>query len=175
MLVLLTIPPDSVTSVGGTQNFSPEEAWLGSGGGFSNYYPRPAYQDAAVGAYLAAHGSQNQGRFNASGRAFPDIAAKADNFVIYVLGFFWLQGTSASSPTVASIIALINDRLLSQGRPPMGFLNPWLYSEGYQAFTDITQGNSSVRCSATDPPRGFDAVAGWDPVRVLPILLGVGR
>ncbi|KAI0349765.1 family S53 protease-like protein [Trametes cingulata] len=154
-----------VTSVGGTQSFSPEEAWTGSSGGFSNYYARPSYQDSAVSSYLSKHGDVNQGRFNASGRAFPDIAAKADNFVIYEAGiFFHIQGTSAASPTVASIIALINDRLASKGRPPLGFLNPWLYKEGYKAFTDINTGNSSVRCSQNDTLRGFEAVDGWDPV-----------
>ncbi|TFK81108.1 hypothetical protein K466DRAFT_558323, partial [Polyporus arcularius HHB13444] len=65
---------------------------------------------------------------------------------------------------VASIIALINDRLLAQGRPPLGFLNPWLYSTGYQALTDITAGNSSIQCAAGEAPRGFSAVEGWDPV-----------
>ncbi len=155
----------SVTSVGGTQSFSPEDAWTGSGGGFSNYYPRPCYQDAAVSSYLAVHGAKNAGRFNETGRAFPDIAAKADNFIIFAGAvFFPIQGTSAASPTVASIISLVNDRLLLKGRPPLGFLNPWLYKEGYKAFTDITTGNSSVQCSETDPARGFAAVAGWDPV-----------
>ncbi|KAI0746593.1 family S53 protease-like protein [Daedaleopsis nitida] len=153
-----------VTSVGGTQNFAPEEAWPGSSGGFSNYYARPDYQKKAVGAYLSAHGEKNAGRFNASGRAFPDIAAKADFFIINANGFSGIQGTSASSPTFASIVALINDRLLAKGRPQMGFLNPWLYSTGHAAFTDITTGNSSIQCSSTDPTRGFDAVAGWDPV-----------
>ncbi|KAI8982832.1 subtilisin-like protein [Trametes punicea] len=154
-----------VTSVGGTQGFSPEKGWSSSSGGFSNYYTRPSYQDAAVSAYLAAHGTANAGRFNVSGRAFPDIAAKADNFIIYEGdSFFAIQGTSASSPTVASIVALINDRLASQGRPSLGFLNPWLYKEGYKAFTDITAGNSSIRCSANATAHGFEAVVGWDPV-----------
>ena len=156
----------SVTSVGGTQGFIPEEAWPRSSGGFSNYYPTPDYQAAAVSAYLAAHGSKNAGRFNASGRAFPDIAAKADNFVVLEPEVFFFTGTSAASPTVASIIALLNDRLLNAGRAPLGFLNPWLYSEGFAALTDITTGNSSVTCSENDSTRGFDAKVGWDPVCV---------
>ncbi|KAI0674156.1 subtilisin-like protein [Trametes maxima] len=154
-----------VTSVGGTQSFSPEEGWVGSSGGFSNYYARPSYQDSAVSAYLNTLGSTNQGRFNASGRAFPDIAAKADDFRIFEVDqFFSIQGTSAASPTVASIIALLNDRLAAAGKPPLGFLNPWLYKEGLNAFTDITTGNSSIKCSSNDTLRGFDAVPGWDPV-----------
>ncbi|EJF64357.1 family S53 protease-like protein [Dichomitus squalens LYAD-421 SS1] len=153
-----------VTSVGGTQGFAPEEAWTGSSGGFSNYYPRPPYQAAAVGTYLARHGHKNAGKYNASGRAFPDIAAKADEFIVSEDGPFPLFGTSASSPTMASIIALINDKLLNKGRPPLGFLNPWLYGGGFLAFTDITKGNSSARCSFTETVQGFDAEVGWDPV-----------
>ncbi|KAI0674151.1 subtilisin-like protein [Trametes maxima] len=154
-----------VTSVGGTQGFSPEEAWSGSSGGFSNYYARPRYQDDAVRAYLKIHGGANKGRFNASGRAFPDIAAKADNFRLFeVDSISPIYGTSAASPTVGSIIALLNDRLASARRPPLGFLNPWLYKYGRGAFTDITAGNSSIQCSENDTARGFDAVQGWDPV-----------
>lgn len=153
-----------MTSVGGTQSFSPEAAWKGSSGGFSNYYPRPAYQDAAVSAYLASTGTANAARWNTSGRAFPDIAAKADDIVIYETVFAHLQGTSASSPIVASIVALLNDRLASVGRPPMGFLNPWLYKEGWQAFTDVTTGGSSVQCSGGVPVHQINATEGWDPV-----------
>ena len=41
-----------VTSVGGTTGFMPEIAASLSGGGFSNYFLRPSYQDVAVEAYL---------------------------------------------------------------------------------------------------------------------------
>ncbi|KAH9889378.1 family S53 protease-like protein [Cubamyces lactineus] len=152
-----------VTAVGGTQSFAPEEGWIGSSGGFSNYYARPAYQDAAVSAFLAAHGDQYQGLLNASGRAFPDIAAKADTFIIYVGISYGFTGTSLASPTVASIFALINDRLVSAGRPPLGFVNPWLYKEGYKALTDITTGNSTVVCTE-NITHVIEATEGWDPV-----------
>ncbi|KAI1796803.1 family S53 protease-like protein [Ganoderma leucocontextum] len=153
-----------VTSVGGTQGAAPEQAWDSSSGGFSNYYRRPSYQNSAVTRYLAQHGKKNAGRYNASGRGFPDIAAKADNFVILEPDPFVVSGTSAATPTVASIIALLNDRLLNKGKSPLGFLNPWLYSKGTAAFTDITHGNSSIKCSNKDTPRGFSAEVGWDPV-----------
>lgn len=41
----------SVTSVGGTNNID-EVGTFFSGGGFSDYFPRPSYQDEAVEAYL---------------------------------------------------------------------------------------------------------------------------
>ena len=53
-----------VTSVGGTTGFNPEVAASFSGGGFSNYFPRPRYQDYAVPAYLLQHlGSTHHGLY----------------------------------------------------------------------------------------------------------------
>ena len=40
-------------------------------------------------------------------------------------------GTSASSPTFASVISLVNDARLAKGMSSLGFLNPWLYKKGY--------------------------------------------
>jgi tripeptidyl-peptidase I len=37
------------------------------------------------------------------------------------------DGTSAAAPTVAAIFALINDKLLNNGKNPVGFVNPALY------------------------------------------------
>lgn len=51
-------------------------------------------------------------------------------------------GTSASSPTFAAVVALLNDVRLAEGKRPLGFLNPWLYSLGAQGFNDITVGNN---------------------------------
>lgn len=61
---------------------------------------------------------------------------------------------------MAGIIALLNDFLLTEGKIPLGFLNPWLYGYGRFGFTDITSGNNPG--CGTD---GFTAVPGWDPVR----------
>ena len=61
--------------------------------------------------------------------------------------------------TFASVISLLNDALLAAGRSPLGFLNPWLYSEGYKGLNDIVGGNNPG-CGTS----GFEAVKGWDPV-----------
>ncbi|KAI0746480.1 family S53 protease-like protein [Daedaleopsis nitida] len=156
-----------VTSVGGTINAAPEQGWEGSGGGFSNYYSAPSYQSSAVSAYLTKFASSplavtTSGKFKPTGRAFPDVAAKADNFWVWEGSVASIWGTSASSPTFASIIALINDRLSQHGRPPMGFLNPWLYKTGKDGLNDITAGNNSIECNGVNA--GFEAVEGWDPV-----------
>ncbi len=70
-----------------------------------------------------------------------------------------IGGTSASSPTFAAVISLVNDALIAKGKPTLGFLNPWLYSGAYKALTDVKSG-SSFGCNTT----GFPAQAGWDAV-----------
>ncbi|KAE8440969.1 hypothetical protein EG329_006158 [Mollisiaceae sp. DMI_Dod_QoI] len=155
-----------VTTVGGTKNVSPEivafDAANGfsSGGGFSNYFARPSYQDKVVPDYITGLGTQFQGLFNTSGRGYPDIAAQGFRFAtIWNGNLTFLDGTSASSPTAASVISLVNDALLAAGKPVLGFMNPWLYSIGFSAFTDITNG-SAIGCNTT----GFPAKTGWDAV-----------
>ncbi|KAI0740342.1 family S53 protease-like protein [Earliella scabrosa] len=155
-----TVP--SVTSVGGTQGISPEVAAPFSAGGFSNLFPRPSYQSAPVSAYLAsARGAAHAGRYNASGRAYPDLALQAVRYVVSANGqFYALNGTSAAAPAFASVVALLNDRRLARGLPPLGFINPLLYGAAEtQAFSDVTQGNNPG--CGTD---GFEAGVGWDPV-----------
>ena len=112
-------------------------------------------------AYLAAQGDTYAGRFNASGRAYPDVSAHGVNYAVVTAGKNLLSsGTSASAPTFASVIALLNDRLTGQGRPPLGFLNPFIYSSPVEVlFNNITEG-SNPGCGTP----GFTAQAGWNPV-----------
>ncbi len=157
------------TSVGATRNTEPEEIvafndrnGFVSGGGFSKYFPRPAYQDAhgVVDSYLTHLGKDKyKGLFNRGGRAYPDVAAQGYRRVMVWNGEKYLvDGTSASAPTFAAIVALVNDALIADGKPPLGFLNPWLYSTGFEAFTDVTTG-SNKGCNTS----GFHAARGWDP------------
>ncbi len=76
----------SVTTVGATTGIAPEVAASFSGGGFSNVFSQPSYQAAAVSRYLSTLGGENAGRFNRSGRAYPDIAAQGDNVEIVFMG-----------------------------------------------------------------------------------------
>jgi len=95
-----------------------------SGGGFSNYFPRPAYQEAAVAKYLTYIGEDYAGLYNASGRGIPDIAAQSQNFsTIWNGTVLPVDGTSAATPLAAAIFVLVNDALIAAGKPPMGFLN----------------------------------------------------
>ncbi|KAF8266387.1 Pro-kumamolisin, activation domain-containing protein [Lactarius quietus] len=51
-----------VTTVGGTMDI-PEVAWPHSGGGFSQYFPRPDYQDRAVLTFLQNNGNKHAGLY----------------------------------------------------------------------------------------------------------------
>ncbi|KAF9236232.1 peptidase S8/S53 domain-containing protein [Melanogaster broomeanus] len=149
-----------VTSVGGTVNV-PETAVFFSGGGFSNYFPRPDYQYTAVSKYLEglAPGTY-EGLYNAFGRGIPDVAAQAYEFLIVYQGRQgYVGGTSCASPTFASFVSMLNDARISAGKSSLGFLNPWLYGAGYAGLNDITEGNNPG-CGT----EGFNATIGWDPV-----------
>lgn len=148
----------SVTSVGSTQGSNPESAAEFSSGGFSNVFPRPAYQLDAVGGYLKQVVNSTASSVNTTGRAYPDVSAQGAQFVVEVAGQVQsVNSTTASSTTFAAVVALLNDRLLNAGKPPLGFLNPLLYSKGLPALNDIVSGSSSQ-------PSGFTATTGWDPV-----------
>ncbi|KAF8197205.1 subtilisin-like protein [Mycena galopus ATCC 62051] len=156
-----------VTAVGATQGFNPEVATNLTGGGFSDLFPRPWYQTQVVDSFLKTIPPDFAGTFNKSGRGYPDVAVQGWGLDFVFSGAtFATGGTSFSSPIFASIIALINDRLLAAGKPVVGFMNPWLYAHS-EAFTDITEGhNSGLECPRSSV--AFDATKGWDA------LTGVG-
>ncbi|KAI2997854.1 hypothetical protein CBS147346_8476 [Aspergillus niger] len=158
-----------VTSVGGTEGVGPEKAVDFSSGGFSERFARPSYQNASVEAYLARLGDKWEGLYNRDGRGIPDVSAQASNYVIRDHGQ-WLQtaGTSAAAPVFAAVISRLNAARLEQGKPTLGFLNPWLYSLDQQGFTDIVDGGS-VGCDGSNggalvPYASWNATKGWDPV-----------
>ncbi|KAI9714048.1 MAG: hypothetical protein M1820_000778 [Bogoriella megaspora] len=138
-------------SVGGTVRFNPEIAWVGSSGGFSNYFSTAFYQQPAVSNYLdnyvSAETKEYYGQYaNFSGRGFPDVAAHSvsPDYPVFQNGPLTPSGgTSAAVPVTASIIALLNDARLRAGKPVLGFLNPLIYDLGNEAFTDITGGQSN--------------------------------
>jgi tripeptidyl-peptidase-1 len=161
-----------ILSVGATQiapNASvtaPEtacETVIYSGGGFSNVFPMPKYQKAAVEHYIDTvpipYGAD---RYNNSGmvRAFPDVSANGAKYVVALDGGYkyHLYGTSASSPTFGSILTLINEVRLDAGKSPLGFVNPALYAHPNMLNDIVTGGNQG--CGTP----GFQSAKGWDPV-----------
>lgn len=167
-----------VLGVGGTQwNGAPSItqpiAWAASGSGFSWRFPRPPYQEAAVSSYLklnaGSSGFPGSKYYNTTNRAYPDVSALADNVPIVMGGFPTLTGgTSASTPTFAGIISMINDARLQKGKPSLGFVNPALYQLAAQypgvLFYDVTVGNSACASDGSCCNTGFPASKGWDPV-----------
>ncbi|KAI0107778.1 peptidase S8/S53 domain-containing protein [Nemania sp. FL0031] len=153
-----------VTLVGGTTGVttSTEQAWTDGGGGFSNYFGRPSWQDTAVTSWLSTNKDGNTQYYNSSGRAYPDVAAGAVDFdIVYGGQTGGVDGTSCAAPTFASIIQLVNSNRIAQGKSALGFLNPWLYSTASTALNDITSGK--ITGCSTISNAGFTAVSGWDP------------
>ncbi|KAF6820671.1 hypothetical protein CPLU01_12696 [Colletotrichum plurivorum] len=170
-----------VTGVGGVKGVAPERATEFSSGGFSDKFARPAYQDQAVPPYLTnTIGTKFQGLFNASGRGTPDVSAQSFNATFVSRGLLGgFQGTSAAAPIWAGMVGTVNAALIQAGKPPMGFINPWLYGAGLQAMNDVSVG-ASIGCTGTTafgtqkfppqfgaklvPDASWPAVAGWDAV-----------
>lgn len=69
-----------------------------------------------------------------------------------------IGGTSASSPTFASIVTRINEERIAAGKSTVGFVNPVLYANP-GVLHDITSGDNPG-CNTN----GFSASTGWDPV-----------
>ncbi|XP_014560660.1 hypothetical protein COCVIDRAFT_88675 [Bipolaris victoriae FI3] len=163
-----------VTSVGGTVGVEPEKAVSFSSGGFSDLWPRPAYQEKAVSEYLEKLGDRWNGLYNPQGRGFPDVAAQGQGFQVFDKGrLISVGGTSASAPVFASVVALLNNARKAAGMSSLGFLNPWIYEQGYQGLTDIVAGGSTGCTgrsiySGLQAPRvpyaSWNATEGWDPV-----------
>lgn len=123
----------------------------------------PDYQKDAVARYLNHSGLPPPKRgYNKSCRAFPDIAAQAEDFpVLKKQGREPedIGGTSAASPTAAGVISLINDLRLQHGMSTLGFLNPMFY-ENAQVFNDIVSGSSMS--GDFGGSKGWPAKEGWD-------------
>ncbi len=158
-----------ITAVGGTSlmatihgQYQSEVGWSGSGGGISQFFPEPAYQQA----YLPSSDQQLLNGY----RGLPDISSNADPntpVLIYLsflgpsqAGYYGIGGTSEASPTWAGIIA---DGNQMAGRP-LGFINQALYqiSAGNQyaaSLHDVTKGNNSSHGIT-----GYHAGPGWDAV-----------
>ena len=165
-----------VTAVGATrflnQTVGHEEMAsdsFGSGGGFSKMFndtSKYSWQTAAVAKYVQAGPSLPKwppaGAFPPTGRATPDIAALGEGYQVYVAGNVQaVGGTSASSPAFAGLVSLVNEARLKAGKPQMGFMNPFFYSNP-DIFFDVTKGTNAIGRGTGPLPYGFHAAPGWD-------------
>lgn len=168
-------PADSpyITAVGGTDFVTKsvvgeEKTWNDGGGGFSATFAIPEWQSKVVAGYKTL--AQQQGvlpdakLFNDTGRGYPDVSALAglvNPYCVFAGGkgqAIGVGGTSASSPVVAGVFALLNEQRLAAKKPPLGPLNQLLYSFDGQGFNDVTKGKNNA-----DGEQGFTAIKGWDP------------
>jgi len=131
-----------------------------SGGGWSNVFDRPPWQDDAVLGYIDKFAPPyGQEVYNRRGRAYPDVSANGGNRPVVILNTTVpTGGTSASAPSFASLINMLNEERLKAGKRPIGHLNYIIYKYP-EMFNDIVIGNN-LGCG-TD---GFPASPGWDPV-----------
>ncbi|HLZ57148.1 MAG TPA: S53 family peptidase [Ktedonosporobacter sp.] len=186
-----------VTSVGGssltlkpgTSSYGKETAWNslpsettgfvkgGSGGGISQFWPRPAWQsapgvDTTPFSHVSLCGAPTC-------RETPDVSLNADpvnGYLVYCTSTVaqcaandpWsvAAGTSASAPMWAGIIALANELAHKQNRANLGFINPLLYQIAsnparYAAsFHDITTGTVNYSNGTYSAGPGYDLATG---------------
>lgn len=165
-----------VTAVGSTETgtasspggIPPPVAADYSSGGFSNYFSRPAWQNDTVNAYLDRVGDSKAGLFNRAGRGTPDISVIGSRFSVIWGGVpTFTGGTSASTPVIAAMVALINDKRLRAGKPSLGWLNGALYSAPVQSILEDVTTGTSKGCgpfNRTAWTSGWTAAPGWDAV-----------
>lgn len=169
-----------ITAVGGTQ-FND-----GSGAGFwaptntangasaLSYIPEMTWNTSALRNDLSAAGGGPSVLFSKpswqtgpgvpddNARDTPDVALAASPqhyaYIMYSGGaLIHVGGTSASSPSFAGIVALLNHYLVSNGsqaQPGLGNINPALYRlarSTTDVFHDITSGDNLVPCEQSSP------------------------
>jgi len=159
-----------------------EGAPTSTGGGVSIIYSRPTYQSGLPNSFTTLLGST----VSASGaRLVPDISfnSAVSGGVLAYLGFLgaWavFGGTSASSPGLAAVIALMNQ--VNGG--PVGFITPAIYALAQsslysRAFHDIVQGNNSATAGIAgydgfNAGTGYDLTTGWGTPDVASFIPGV--
>ncbi len=158
-----------VVSVGGTDlttssaggPWQSETAWVDSGGGISpDNIAIPSWQQLS-----GVINSNNKG--STTLRNGPDVSANA-NFTFYVCADQTTctansyGGTSFAAPMWAGYIALVNQQLVANGQPTIGFIDPTIYAQNVTSsygadFHDITSGTSGSYSAVT----GYDLVTGW--------------
>jgi subtilase family serine protease len=160
-----------------------EVGWIASGGGYSIFFPRPAFQNVLPPGSTFVGSSVGAPPPNTNMRGVPDIAYQASSrtgVLVYMtlgatktsgtgcggadpcsIGWYVVGGTSSGSPQWAGLIAIADQMA---GRD-LGYINPALYqiasNPGMYAndFFDVTVGTNQL----TSIP-GYSASPGWDAV-----------
>jgi uncharacterized protein (TIGR03437 family) len=155
-------------------SYIPEKVWndtsidgmlSASGGGMSIFFPRPAWQ---TGSGVPADAF----------RHVPDLALSSsvdhDGYYVFSGGSSaYYGGTSVAAPSMAGIVALLSQYLVSTGsqkKPGVGNINPTLYrlaQSNPSAFHDVTVGDNMVPCASgsvacTNGQYGHTSGPGYD-------------
>ncbi len=184
-----------ITAVGGTQltsngpgsnppyiSYVSETTWNDSNGGASgggiafnpytgvNLLPIPSYQSLIS---MATNGG------SVAARNYPDVSMVATDILLISDGFgnpptgtgnsSWISGTSAAAPLWAAYTSLVNQQAANENFPPIGFINPAVYSIGqgpnYNSdFNDVITGNNNLQNDYTyyfSAVKGYDLCTGW--------------
>lgn len=178
-----------MTGVGGTHlaingdnSYNSESGWsdsptagYGSGGGVSQLWSMPNYQQGPGVISSFSSGSPCSANAGSYCRQVPDVSLNADpgtGYVVYCTiaaagcqpstPFVHVGGTSAAAPMWAAAIVLANQYQLAHHGTNLGFLNPTLYTLlntnalYRQAFHDVVQGSNLYYPAGT----GYDMVTG---------------
>lgn len=115
-----------------------------TGGGSSAVFSKPGYQGS-----VPLLTSQTK-------RSVPDIAANANPNSGYIVrvgaNLYVVGGTSAVSPLLAALTALVNQKRLSTELTKLPFFNNIVYNADLSVFRDIVSGSNF----------GYNAAIGWD-------------
>ncbi len=155
-------------------SYIPEKVWndtagdgslSAGGGGTSVYFPKPVWQTGT-------------GVPNESFRHVPDMSlsssASHDGYFVYTGGSSaYYGGTSVAAPSMAGVVALLNQYLVSSGfqsQPGLGNINPNLYRLALTTpgvFHPIITGDNMVPCASGSPgcttgSYGFKAASGYN-------------
>jgi tripeptidyl-peptidase I len=163
-----------VTAVGATQGAESNDAEtacmsntggvITTGGGFSTQYDAPSWQTDTITNYFKVATRAKTG-YDTNGRGYPDISLAGLNYEVVVGGkTYAVSGTSASSPSVAAMVSLVNAARLAAGKSALGFLNPTIYKLGTSFTNDVTVGENNCTAGSVCCDQGFYAAEGWDPL-----------
>ncbi|MCA8941889.1 MAG: S8 family serine peptidase, partial [Planctomycetes bacterium] len=163
----------AIVSVGGTQldvrdgRLIGERVWNdltrsggATGGGFSGVYIQAPVQAGSVASYIERY---PQYADRAKYRAIPDIASEAapgTGYKVFVNDAWQtVGGTSASAPLWAALTALINEKLVGDGKQRLGLATRYLYDPAcVAALNKVTpEGGNGL------PGEAYPEAPGWNP------------
>jgi subtilase family serine protease len=171
---------------GSALSYIPEVPWndtlifaaaglFGTGGGRSAFFSKPTWQ--------LGPGVPNDGR-----RDIPDVSLSGSDYDPFLIcsagscvnGFraadsslFTVSGTSVTTPVVAAMVSLLNQRMTT----PQGNVNPGLYKLGEtapSAFHDITTGGNWMPCQRGTPNCAHGGYLGYTAGRGYDMVNGIG-